>query len=425
MSDIKQEIQKQIEAYRKLPTFLDVMLKDRERAVTNQADKVVVFGFGPIGRRFAMAFKHQGIAVHKFIDNDQSKWGETFAGIKCFPPESIKEEAKNCFVVLATAVSVDPLVEQLKKLGVQDNKILWKREQRDSLGKFLLYYLNNCQVSILAFATQNSLAVIERDIGEIEHVYQSLADEKSKAILISKLALTSTGEQFGALADYLATFSDAVIANQKKYGDAPDTPMAEPEFSYYFKQDFLNLNNDEVYIDVGAADGDTITPFLTAALNQRKTIEKIYAFEPDPYYFEKLSENLRNFNFIECFQMGVADSSGSAFFRPMTDIEGNICGALTKAGKLEIPLVSIDEFVANRKMPTLIKLDPGGDIIPGILRGAQNTIKESRPRIIAGAYHSVESIYRVPLMLMENKANYKVYLRHLAFHANETHAFAV
>jgi len=107
----------------------------------------------------------------------------------------------------------------------------------------------------------------------------------------------------------------------------------------------------------------------------------------------------------------------------MTERDLKLCGTLSESGEVEIPCISIDDFFSTREAPTLIKLDPGGDIIPGIIKGAEETIIKSRPKIIAGAYHSVESIYRVPEILL--RKNYKVYLRHLAYHANETHAFAI
>lgn len=73
----------------------------------------------------------------------------------------------------------------------------------------------------------------------------------------------------------------------------------------------------------------------------------------------------------------------------------------------------------------LIKIDPGGNIIIGILRGAKESINKYNPKIIAGAYHAIENLYMIPNEILKINPEYKVYLRHLAFHANETHAYGV
>jgi len=83
-----------------------------------------------------------------------------------------------------------------------------------------------------------------------------------------------------------------------KFGNDATNHFPNPEFEYYFRQDFLAFSDDEIYVDVGAADGDTIKPFLTeTALQKRKTIKKIYAFEPDPFSFQELEKILKAFKF--------------------------------------------------------------------------------------------------------------------------------
>jgi hypothetical protein len=59
------------------------------------------------------------------------------------------------------------------------------------------------------------------------------------------------------------------------------------------------------------------------------------------------------------------------------------------------------------------------------LKGGATTINKYMPKIIAGAYHKIENLYLIPNFIWSINSEYKIYLRHLAYHANETHAFAI
>lgn len=306
MSEFKNELHQQIIFYQNQPSFLDVILGKKKAAI--QEKKIVIFGAGVLGKQAALAFKHTGVIIDRFIDNNSEKWNLEYKGIKCQSPESLSEDARDCFVLISPATDTSKIVAQLKNIGLTEDQILWNQEQRVKFGNSYYYYLANCLCSMLS-SIQNPFEIINRDIEEISRIHKHLADEKSKKIFLSKLALTCAGENFGALNNYLENHSDTIIENRMKFGNDATNHFPNPEFEYYFRQDFLAFSDDEIYVDVGAADGDTIKPFLTEMLCRKKTIKKIYAFEPDPFSFQELEKNLKAFSFIEPHRIGVTQEA--------------------------------------------------------------------------------------------------------------------
>lgn len=288
------------------------------------------------------------------------------------------------------------------------------------------YYLTNCVVGALAWRDTKILRErVCKDERLIQEVYDRLADSRSREILISRLSLSLTGEKYSALIDYLNDFSDAVIENVNLYGNSIYSPKARPEFEYYFKQDFYNINPYEVYVDVGAEDGNTIAPFLKRTHDLGVKNYSVYGFEPDPAAYSLLYDRYGSTENIHLSEYGVGDSDKTiGFIQSEHNLSNTTCGRVNKESEFKIKLVSLDSFF-KEKSYSLIKLDPGGNIIPEILRGGKNTIIKYKPKMIVGAYHEIENFYLIPLQILALNNEYKIYLRHLAFHANETHAFGI
>ncbi|AKD24936.1 hypothetical protein CL55_00006030 [Polynucleobacter duraquae] len=346
--------------------------------------------------------------------------------IPCYSPNDIDWSDEDNLVVITVAASIDDVEIQLKILGCSQSRIFYGRKDRERLGKGVHYYLTNCVVSCLAWRDTEILRQrVSKDEKLIQEVYDRLADSKSREILISRLALSLTGERYSALINYLNEFSDAVIENVNLYGDSIYTPKARPEFEYYFKQDFYNINPNEIYVDVGAEDGNTITPFLECTHDLGIRDYFVYGFEPDPAAYDLLYDKYGSAKNIHLSEYGVGESDKTIGFMPSEyRLSSRICGQVIEESEIKIKLISLDSFFENKSY-SLIKLDPGGNVIPEILRGGRNTIIKYKPKMVVGAYHEIENFYLIPLQIWGLNNEYKIYLRHLAFHANETHAFGI
>ena len=77
-------------------------------------------------------------------------------------------------------------------------------------------------------------------------------------------------------------------------------------FDFFTQKKIFNVIHNElgsnllVFVDVGSHMGEYIIQLL-----KKFNVQKIYAFEPNPTIFKKLSKNVRNIRNIEIFDNGV------------------------------------------------------------------------------------------------------------------------
>ncbi len=84
--------------------------------------------------------------------------------------------------------------------------------------------------------------------------------------------------------------------------------MYEKEKLY---EDIIDLRDNEVIVDLGAYDGDTIREFLTVTKGKYK---KIIAFEPDEKNFKKLVRKTEKLDNIERHNLVAWDKKETLFF---------------------------------------------------------------------------------------------------------------
>ena len=189
--------------------------------------------------------------------------------------------------------------------------------------------------------------------------------------------------------------------------------------STYFHNGLFDLSADEVYVDCGSYDGDSVRNFVHAT---RTHFQRVHAFEPDPANFDRMQKWLARqsgFDFarrITLHQAAVGDTNGSITFNG-TGGEG-ACIPLVgehderlvgvKEG-ITVPAVRLDDAVSDRI--TLLKLDVEGHELD-ILRGATGHLKSDHPRIAACAYHLPTDLIDLPRFMAGLNAGYRLALRH-------------
>ena len=100
---------------------------------------------------------------------------------------------------------------------------------------------------------------------ELQLVYDRLADEDSRNVFASVLNYRISGK-LSYLKECTSSRADDL-------------------------QDIFSFGNEETYVDLGAYDGDTVQEFLNLTGHRYK---KIYAVEPDPKNFKKLTAYIEN-----------------------------------------------------------------------------------------------------------------------------------
>ncbi len=210
---------------------------------------------------------------------------------------------------------------------------------------------------------------------ELAQVRSFLADEQSKKVFDNIVRFKLTGE-IDCLFDC-------------------ETPVAE---AY---ENILKLDNREIYMDLGAFNGDTVLQFLKFAPQYKK----IYAVEPDVKNFSKLVKNTSCIENIECINCCISDTVGEVMFSS----HGGRNGAQDSKG-VSVRSETVDSIIGGNDV-TYIKFDIEG-LESKALDGAVQTIRRCKPKMLVSCYHRSEDIFELALKVMSIRSDYKVYIRH-------------
>jgi len=181
----------------------------------------------------------------------------------------------------------------------------------------------------------------------------------------------------------------------------------------YFGVDFIKPLREEIYIDGGCYDSETILNFIHFA----GSYEKIYAFEPDSDLYNETEKQLYNCKIknVNLFQKGLWDKTEKLSFRGGKEIQENfVHGKIDANGTTHIETVSIDDVVSNDDAVTFIKFDIEGAELRA-LQGAKKTILKHLPRLAISIYHKPEDIVEIPAYILSLNPNYRLYVRHHSY----------
>lgn len=212
---------------------------------------------------------------------------------------------------------------------------------------------------------------IEEHRKEIEAAYSLLADDASRHVFKGVLDFSYTGRL-----EYLKAI--------------------ESDKDEAFR-DILHLHGER-YLDLGAYRGDTVDEFL----HYMDGYETITAVEPNPKNFRKLREHLSGITDAVPLNAGIADKTGIMHI-------GKKAGRMPALGEegIEVPVTTVDEISCA---PTYLKVDIEG-MESAMLRGAQRTLREQKPKLNLAAYHRTEDFFALINQLYAVNPDYRIYLR--------------
>ena len=165
-------------------------------------------------------------------------------------------------------------------------------------------------------------------------------------------------------------------------------------------ESFLKLDSNETYLDLGAYNGDTVIDFKSRV----KDYNRIIAAEPDTKNFKKLVKNTEAFKNTECCNVAISNYCGEAPF----SMNGgrNSCAG----GEKTVMFSSVDNLVKDSAV-TYIKMDLEGEE-ENAIKGALNTIKKNKPKMLISAYHRTDDFIKLPEAVFGIRNDYKLYIRH-------------
>ncbi len=215
----------------------------------------------------------------------------------------------------------------------------------------------------------------ESNRAAIEEVRELLADEQSKKVYDNIINFKLSGD------------INLLLSCQTPKKEAYDN--------------ILKLSKNEIYMDLGAFNGDTIKEFIEAT----DGYEKIYAVEPNIKNFKKLKDRTADSEKIELYNCCVSDFCGEISFFDSGGRSGHALEGFKKA-----PCRTIDDILESKKV-TFIKLDVEG-LEEKAIDGGRETIKKFKPRLAVSCYHRSEDIFALCAKVIAIRSDYKVYIRH-------------
>jgi len=352
----------------------------RERRAFDDAVRgrpLVLMGSGGLGRRALAGLRAAGVSPLAFADNDLSRQGTDQDGLRVLSPEDAAREfgATAAFVVTIWGANSPHRFAhsraQLHELGcdvvVPFPYLFWKYD-RD----LLPHYLVDLPHHVLEQAD------------DVRRGYALWSDDASRAEYVAQVRLR-------LLADF----------------DGLSHPVAHPQ---YFPDDLYEWRDDEVIVDGGAYDGDSLRSLVVL---HGDAFKKVIAFEPDPANFAKLGATVAALprewrERIVTLRMALGDASDTL---PMvaSGTASSSMGAGAGGATVQVAVEPLDDVIGADR-PTLVKLDIEG-AEPEALLGARRTITTNGPVCAICVYHRQDHLWRLPLMLHEFRDDYAFFLR--------------
>lgn len=419
MNIVLEQIIERLAAAEQQPDFLDVLFEEHKQNVQEGAP-VVLFGAGSLGQELCIALNNNGINPICFCDSDDSKNGNMLCGIPIISVDELKNIHNKTFVMIATKNHTKAVRRLLLDNGFCDDKLLCK-EPDIKINMAFLYAISITQLFINGikqqFDKRSVLDKLKKSEDKLLYAYNLFADQKSRDLFVSKLAFLASKGNLFLFGEFIRLFSEPF----RDFGF--DNFSAPPEDFYYFNNDVISLSQDEVYVDVGAFDGDTIQTFVQACDQNQVEYKHIYALEPDPQCYLALLKNTSTYKKVSYHQLGLWSESKVLQFNSSVNSAHDQAASISTIGDSEIQVVALDDILQGEKV-TFIKMDPGGNVIPAAVKGAARTIAQYKPKLALGAYHAVESIYEIPLLVHNICPEYRLYLRHNTYHPCDTDLYA-
>lgn len=132
------------------------------------------------------------------------------------------------------------------------------------------------------------------------------------------------------------------------------------------------LSKDQVVVDIGANIG-------YYALMEAKAGAYVYAIEPVPDNFEKLSNNveLNKYRNVKTYQMAIGDKNTTVKMALSEKSNLHVITTDDGANTIDVEVVSLDDFLRDKRTPNIVRMDVEGYEYE-IIKGMPETLKKMK-----------------------------------------------
>lgn len=357
-----------MELRKKLQLLLDRNIPDMSKK------KIWIWGAGNTAALYQEGLKrikNEGFIIEGYIDRNASEMNNEFSGKKVKHPDNINDASNICVLICTIRPNV-----------IKDIREECKQKQIEN------YLLDEVILSLHK--------------AEVLECYDNLYDNKSRKIYYELTKARVTGEEIT--------------------GD-----IIQPE-QYFCLEPFKQKNKEEIFVDCGAYDGDSICEYIK---KKNGVFKKIIAFEPDKKNFEKLKKTVerqcREWNIgkdrFELYPYAIGEKNSVVKFEHYENNDGISSKIVEMSSKEEADcnVISVDEFIEDSY--DFLKADIESFEYKMLL-GAEKSIKANKPLLAICIYHNAVDFYQIPLLLKEMVPDYNITIRHHREDTSETIVYA-
>ena len=353
-----------------------------------QAQPLLLYGAGNLGKKLYACLVGNGIEPHGFIDRNAARCSTSAPVYAPHAPELVPH-CKDSVVILAGLFG-----------WTQDRAI---RRSLAGIGFRHIYALH--EIDWQAIKSRSFLS--HMFIGSYDPINLPRDAEKIRAAY----ELFSTEEE----RDFLLAALSAYHAH-----DVTRFPQPLPIEGQYLAADVPEEMDYRRLIDCGAYDGDT----LRSILGSGREIEAYAALEPQGDLCAGIQTYIaaqQGIHEAHILPLGASDRYEQLRFTETTD--GRSAAKADPAGAAVLPCAPLDG-VLRGFCPTMIKMDIEG-MEPRALAGAAEMIRQHRPQLAICVYHDISHLWEIPLQIRELYEGYRLYIRNYQFMGLETVVYAV
>lgn len=322
---------------------------------------IYLYGMGDGAVKILNVFEQYNIKIDGIFASDEFVRGHSFRGFKVMKLSEVEAICEDFVIVMAFAVGRQPMYDKVLELAK----------------KHTLYAPD---VPVVVDGTLFTPEYCKKYENEIQIVYDMLMDEKSKDTFADVINFRLSGK-----IDYL---NRNVSTRQEVFND------------------IIKLSNHEVYVDLGAYNGDTILEFLETVNSK---YDKIIGLEPNLKNFKRLTKNTNNVDNLEIYNYASWNRKETLLF---SSGAGRM-SAIQKDNSMkfrEVQAINVDSlFSIYSNMPTFLKMDVEGAEKETII-GCENIIKNGC-KMAVSLYHRNEDIFSIPLQIYKLNKRLKFYIR--------------
>lgn len=315
---------------------------------------IVLYGMGNGADMIIEQLDALGIEFCDIFASDEFVRGHSFHGKTVLKYSQVQAKYDDFIILMTFAVHDKKTLERIRKMN-SEHEVLSPTVPIAGKGLFTIDYVREHEK-------------------EFDEAYEMLADEKSKKTFIDVLNFKISGK-----IEYLFD--------------------CESEKSEVY-ENILHVGYDEIFVDLGAYDGDTVREFLNYTY---ESYRRIYAFEPDRKNYMKLGKYTMPIDKIRIFNVAAWSENTTLTF---SEKAGRNSGKSDSG--IQVEAVAIDSVIEDA---TFIKMDVEG-AEEEALKGAENLIRRCKPKLYVCAYHRNSDAFLLPKLIREFCPEYKIYYRH-------------